>query len=88
VKFDLSAQPVWLCYLAQEATMGARSPYRIELSDEKRQVLERVARTCTAPYPDVARAKIVPLAAEDLTNVQIAAGSTRRRWRSSGAMDA
>ena len=53
--------------------MPRRSPYRIELSDEERAVLESVARSYTSPYWQVTRARMVLLAAEGLRNDQIAA---------------
>jgi len=53
--------------------MPRRSPYRIELSDEERAVLESMARSYTLPYWQVTRARMVLLAAEGLRNDQIAA---------------
>ena len=52
----------------------------------ERQELERRARTYTAPYAQVVRAKIVLLAAEGLANVEIAARldtspQVVHRWR-------
>src|ERR1700683_993224 len=49
------------------------SPYRIELSDEERMVLESLARSYTLPYWQVTRAQMVLMAAEGLGNDQIAA---------------
>jgi winged helix-turn helix protein len=62
------------------------SPYRIELSDEERVVLESLARSYTLPYWRVVRAQMVLLAAEGLRNDQIAARLDCRRevvsqWR-------
>ena len=53
--------------------MTRRSPYVIELGGRDRAVLEARARASTAPYRDVVRAKIVPLAAEGAENTAIAA---------------
>ena len=53
--------------------MSRRSPYRIELSDEERYVLESMARSYTSPYWHVTRARMVLLAADGLRNDQIAA---------------
>jgi hypothetical protein len=63
-----------------------RSPYRIELSDEERVVLESLARSYTLPYWQVVRAQMVLLAAAGLRNDQIAARLNCRRevvsqWR-------
>ena len=66
--------------------MPRHSPYRIELSDEERAVLESLARSYTLPYWQVVRAQMVLLAAEGLRNDQIAARLHCRRevvsqWR-------
>jgi len=53
--------------------MPSRSPYRIELSDEERGLLESMARSYTSPYWHVTRARMVLLAADGLRNDQIAA---------------
>jgi hypothetical protein len=53
--------------------MPRRSPYRIELSDQERVVLESMARSYTSPYWRVTRARMVLLAADGLRNDQIAA---------------
>ena len=52
--------------------MPSQSPYRIEPTDEQRAVLEKRARTRTAPHGEVLRAKIVLLASEALENKEIA----------------
>lgn len=52
--------------------MPRRSPYRIDLSDEERAVLESLARSYTSPYWQVTRARMVLLAAEGLRNDEIA----------------
>jgi transposase len=52
--------------------MTRSSPYVIELSDADRAVLEERARAYTAPFARVVRAKIVLLAADDLSNTVIA----------------
>jgi hypothetical protein len=66
--------------------MPRRSPYRIELSDDERAVLESLARSYTLPYWQVVRAQMVLLAAQGLRNDQIAARLNCRRevvsqWR-------
>ena len=53
--------------------MPRRSPYRIELTDEERTVLESLARSYTLPYWQVTRAQMVLMAAEGMRNDQIAA---------------
>ena len=52
--------------------MPRRSPFAVVLSEDERQHLESIARQYTSPYCDVIRAKIVLLAAEDLSNDVIA----------------
>jgi transposase len=52
--------------------MPRQSPYLIELSAVERRELEARARKYTSPYREVIRAKIVLLAAQDLSNDQIA----------------
>ena len=66
--------------------MPRHSPYRIELSDEERAVLDSLARSYTLPYWQVTRAEMVLLAAQGLRNDQIAARLNCRRevvsqWR-------
>ena len=53
--------------------MPLNSPYRIQLTREKRRELEARARRYTSPYRDVIRAKLVLLAAQGLSNNVIAA---------------
>lgn len=53
--------------------MPRHSPYQIELTDEERAVLERLARSYTLPYWQVMRAQMVLMAAEGTRNDQIAA---------------
>jgi transposase len=52
--------------------MARRSPFVINLTTEERKRLERVARRYASPYRDVIRAKIVLLAAQGLSNDEIA----------------
>ena len=64
----------------------ASSPFRIELTAEQRAELERRARSYTAPFCEVQRAKLVLMAAEGKTNAEIAArlGTSPQvvhRWR-------
>jgi len=51
--------------------MPRRSPYRIVLSPAEERELQRVARTYTAPYCQVMRAKVVLWAAQGLDNKSI-----------------
>jgi transposase-like protein len=52
--------------------MPSQSPYRIELAEEQRAVLDERARAHTNPYWEVVRARIVLLASEGLANKEIA----------------
>ena len=52
--------------------MPRQSPFRIDLEDEDRAILEAAARRYTSPYRDVIRAKIVLYAAQGLRNDEIA----------------
>jgi transposase len=52
---------------------GSVSPLEITLTAGERHELERRARSYTASYAEVVRAKIVLMAAEGITNVEIAA---------------
>jgi DNA-binding CsgD family transcriptional regulator len=66
--------------------MPRQSPYRIDLSDEERTVLESMARSYTLAYWQVVRAQMVLLAAQGMRNDQIAARLNCRRevvsqWR-------
>lgn len=53
--------------------MAWSTPYRIELADEERAVVEQRARSSNAPFRLVIRARIVLYASEGLDNVAIAA---------------
>jgi hypothetical protein len=66
--------------------MPRRSPYRIVLTPSEARVLEERSRKYTLPYFHVTRAKMILLAAQGLSNDEIAASlSTRRevvsQWR-------
>jgi len=66
--------------------MPRRSPYRVDLDDDTRRMLESRARRYTLPYREVIRARLVLLAAEGLDNDAIAARLNTRRevvskWR-------
>ena len=52
--------------------MPRKSPYSVELTKEEQEALESMARKYTSPHCDVIRAKIILLAAEDLSNDVIA----------------
>ena len=69
--------------------MPRYSPYRIELTDQERAVLESLARSYTLPYWQVMRAQMVLIAADGLRNDQIArscgADATSSRSGASGS---
>ncbi len=52
--------------------MPRKSPYSIVLSEEEKKKLQSIAQKYTAPYFSVVRARIVLLAAQGLSNDQIA----------------
>ncbi len=52
--------------------MPRNSPYPITLSPQERDTLESTARRYTSPYKDVIRAKIILMAAQGLSNEEIA----------------
>ena len=52
--------------------MAQTSPHQVVLSDEQRRELERRAAAYSGPYRDVVRAKAILLAAEGLSNTEIA----------------
>lgn len=52
--------------------MAWSTPYRIELAEDERAVVEQRARSSNAPFRVVIRARIVLYAAEGLDNVAIA----------------
>ena len=54
--------------------MPSKSPYVIHLSNLEKSELGRQARKYTSPYYSVIRAKMILLAAEGLSNDQIANG--------------
>lgn len=66
--------------------MPGKSPYQIELTDEEQHVLEKTAAQYTLPHREVVRAKIVLLAAEEVSNRDIAqrldvCRKTVSKWR-------
>jgi hypothetical protein len=66
--------------------MPRSSPYAIKLSRQEERELRRRAARYTLPYFEVARAKMILLAAQGLANDQIAARLDTRRevvsmWR-------
>lgn len=66
--------------------MPRKSPYKIVLTDEERENLERMARKYTSSYYEVTRAKCILYAAEGLENKEIASrvGLPRQvvsKWR-------
>lgn len=52
--------------------MPQKSPHTVVLSGEQRQALERRAAAYSGPYRDVVRAKAILLAADGLSNTEIA----------------
>ena len=52
--------------------MARRPRHRIELSDEERRELERVARAEKLPFQEVQRARIVLYAAQGIADTEIA----------------
>ena len=78
--------PTLLCCCLEDADLARKSPYKIILTKQKREELERRANRYTLPYFTVTRAKMMLLAQQGLSNDQIADRlSTRReiisRWR-------
>ena len=66
--------------------MPRKSPYQISLAPAERAELQRRANKYTLPYFQVVRAKMILLAAEGLSNDEIAARLSSRRevvclWR-------
>jgi hypothetical protein len=66
--------------------MPRHTPYRIDLDEQQRRVLESRARSYTLPYWQVVRAQMVLLAAQGLRNDEIAQRLNCRRevvsqWR-------
>lgn len=66
--------------------MPQQSPFRIVLTPEEVRILEERARKYTLPYFQVVRAKMILLAAQGLSNDEIAASLATRRevvslWR-------
>jgi len=51
--------------------MPRHSPHVVVLTKEERQRLEETARKYTSPYCDVARAKVILMAAHGLENKEI-----------------
>ncbi len=54
-----------------EVYMSRRSPYHIVLSQQERKELEHLAKSYTAPYYLVIRAKLILMAAEGMDNKTI-----------------
>lgn len=66
--------------------MPRNSPYTIQLNRPEQEELQRRARSYTLPYFSVVRAKMILMAAEDLSNDEIAQRLDARRevvsmWR-------
>jgi hypothetical protein len=66
--------------------MPRRSPFSIMLSEEEEAILRKRSRKYTLPYIEVVRAQMILMAAEGMSNQQIATRlNTRRevvsRWR-------
>lgn len=52
--------------------MPRKSPYNVVLGQDERDTLQAITRKYTSPYRDVMRAKVILLAADGLSNKQIA----------------
>ncbi len=52
--------------------MPRKSPYNILLGQDERDALQAITRKYTSPYCDVMRAKVILMAADGLSNKQIA----------------
>jgi len=66
--------------------MSRRSPYEIRLTSQERRELQHRAQKYTLPYFQVVRARMILLAAEGLSNDEIAQSLSARRevvslWR-------
>jgi DNA-binding CsgD family transcriptional regulator len=75
-----------LCCHWEDTDLPRKSPYRVVLTEEERDELERRSNKYTLPYFMVARAKMILFAQQGLSNDEIADRlSTRReivsRWR-------
>src|SRR5271157_2138254 len=82
----VACSPLGLCCCREGINLPRKSPYRIVLTKQEREELERRANKYTLPYFMVARAKMILLTQQGLSNDQIADRlSTRReivsRWR-------
>ena len=82
----ITGAPTLLCCCLEGADLARKSPYKIILTKQEREELERRANRYTLPYCTVTRAKMMLLAQQGLSNDQIADRlSTRReivsRWR-------
>jgi hypothetical protein len=58
--------------LVRDVFVPRTSPYKITLSEDEKDVLEKAARHYTSPYFSVVRAKVILMAAQGLRNDQIA----------------
>src|SRR5271169_5688282 len=81
-----ACSPLGLCCCREGINLPRKSPYRIVLTKQEREELERRANKYTLPYFMVALAKMILLTQQGLSNDQIADRlSTRReivsRWR-------
>jgi len=51
--------------------MPRHSPFAVLLTEEERRQLQEIAKKYTSPYCDVARAKVILMAAQGLENKEI-----------------
>ena len=66
--------------------MAQRSPHQVVLTEQQRRELERRAAAYSGLYRDVVRAKAMLLAAEGLSNTEIAERLARsRQWQRDSA---
>ena len=52
--------------------MPRKSPYIITLTSHEKNILESMSRKYTSPYRDVVRSKIILMAAQEISNEEIA----------------
>src|SRR5260370_13959539 len=71
--------PSLLCSFWEGINVPRKSPYKIVLTKQEREELERRANKYTLPYFIVARAKMMLLAEQGLSNDEIATSLSTRR---------
>src|SRR5205807_6162733 len=66
----ITGAPTLLCCCLEGADLARKSPYKIILTKQEREELERRANRYTLPYCTVTRAKMMLLAQQGLSNDQ------------------